>query len=183
MAMRGIEKRSSLCSTVARDLLQRYATTNGPLKPPVRVDVIARWLGYQVVLLYSVGEEFSGLVSIHQRLIGVNGRHQRRRRRFSVAHELAHILLKHPPESHCTAREIKLYNAEADQCAGEILVPGQLLLPMVSTTRKLSALARTFDVSEEAMEVRLRELKLATKEPFLFNDAFEGIHPAGSMTS
>lgn len=183
MPMRGIEKRrSSLCSAAARDLLQRYADANGRLRVPVRVDAIAGWLGYQVVLLYSVGEEFSGLVSIRQRLIGVNGRHQRRRRRFSVAHELAHILLKHPPESHCTAREITVYNAEADQCAGEILVPGQLLLPMVSTSWKLSALARTFDVSEEAMAVRLRELKLITKEPLLSPVAFEGTHPPGSMT-
>lgn len=158
MAAVECEKRSSLCSAVARNLLQRYATERGFLKAPVRVDTIAAWLGYQVVLLYTVGEEFSGLVSTRQRLIGVNGRHHRHRRRFSVAHEIAHVLLKHPPESHCTAREILLCNREADKCAAEILIPNQLLLPLIAVTRKVSTLARTFDVSKEAMNVRLQEL-------------------------
>jgi Zn-dependent peptidase ImmA (M78 family) len=106
-----------------------------------------------------VGEEFSGMVSVRQKLIGVNGRHHRHRRRFTIGHELAHILLKHPPESHCTAKEIALYNSEADACAAELLMPANLLSRWLPITRSISNLAYTFDVSEEAMKVRLRELR------------------------
>jgi len=116
-------------------------------------------LGFQVLLLYTVGEEFSGLVSTRQKLIGINGKHHRHRRRFTTGHELAHIILKHPPESHCTSKEIELYNSEADECAAELLMPTHLLSQWLPNTKSISNLAYAFDVSEEAMMVKVRQLK------------------------
>ena len=132
------------------------AVSRGGLIAPVPIDDLARALGFQVVLLFTAGDEFSGLVSPRQKLIGINGHHHRHRRRFSLAHEIAHILLKHPPESHCTPGEIASYNIEADLCASEILIPGDLLSPLLATTRNIIALSRMFDVSDEAMMRRLR---------------------------
>jgi Zn-dependent peptidase ImmA (M78 family) len=158
MVVKTMEKRSRLCVDRAQETLQQFAANRGPLKPPIKIESVAEWLGFQVILLYSVGEEFSGLVSTRQKLIGVNGKHHRHRRRFTIGHELAHILLKHPPESHCTPKEIALYNSEADECAAELLMPSSLLSRWFPITKSVSNLAYAFDVSEEAMKVRVRQL-------------------------
>lgn len=149
--------RSELCLKVAREALAEYSRGRPPLKPPIRIESVAESLGFQVILLYSVADEFSGMVSTRQKLIGVNGRHHHHRRRFTIGHELAHILLNHPPESHCTQKEIALNNTEADACAAELLIPSSLLAQWLLITRSVSNLAYTFDVSEEAMAVQLRQ--------------------------
>ena len=146
-------------SAVVEKLLAEFARTNGPLTPPVPVEEIARWLGYQVILLQTVDDECSAIVSTRDRLIGVNARHHHRRQRFSIGHELGHILLEHPPERKCTLREIALFNREADACASAILMPGFLLLPAIRKRSSTNRLARLFDVSEEAMKRRLATVR------------------------
>lgn len=153
------EPRTDLCVSKAQETLADYARSRVVMKPPVRIESVAEWMGFQVILLYTVGEEFSGMVSVRQKLIGVNGRHHRHRRRFTIGHELAHILLKHPPESHCTPKEIALYNVEADACAAELLIPSNLLSQWLPIIHSISNLAYAFDVSEEAMAVRLKDLR------------------------
>jgi Zn-dependent peptidase ImmA (M78 family) len=135
----------------ARDALRRFAGQLERSRLPVPIESLARSLGYQVIPLYTVAQEFSGLVSLRQQLIGTNGNHHHHRQRFSIAHELAHILLKHPPESHCTGKQIALYNSEADECAAELLMPQRLLARSLAQTHNVSVLAGIFDVSEEAM--------------------------------
>jgi Zn-dependent peptidase ImmA (M78 family) len=158
------EKRKHLCVAKAEEVLAEYSKRGAPLKAPVRIEDVAAWLGFQVIPLYSVGEEFSGLVSTRQKLIGINGKHHRHRRRFTIGHELAHILMKHPPESHCTPKEIALYNSEADECAAELLMPSSLLSEWLPITKNTGNLARAFDVSEEAMSVRLKQHGIAARK-------------------
>ncbi len=159
MLVKAMEKRSQICVYAARETLAQFAQGRNALKPPIRIESVAEWMGFQVIPLYTVGEEFSGLVSTKQKLIGVNGKHHRHRRRFTIGHELAHILLKHPPESHCTPKEIALYNSEADECAAELLMPTSLLSRWLPITKSVSNLAYAFDMSEEAMRVKVRQLK------------------------
>ena len=158
MVTRDLEKRVQLCLDKASETLTSYQKGRNPIKPPIRIESVVEWMGFQVILLHTVGEEFSGLVSVRQKLIGVNGRHHRHRRRFTIGHELAHIILKHPPESHCTSKEIALYNSEADECAAELLMPAILLSQWLPITKSLSNLAYAFDVSEEAMAVKVKQV-------------------------
>ena len=146
--------RSQLCISAAHQALHFLGKESA--KPPIPVNQIAVSLGYQVVLLQSIDDACSAIVSIKERLIGINAKHHRHRQRFSLGHEIAHILLKHPPESRCTAREIELYNLEADMCAAEILMPEGLMKQRLDKTRNITQLAREFDVSEEAMKMKLR---------------------------
>ncbi len=125
-------------------------------KPPIPVSKIAVFLGYHVVPLHAIDDACSAIVGPRERLIGINAKHHRHRQRFSLGHEIAHILLKHPPESRCTAKEIALYNLEADMCAAEMLMPEGLVKQLLSKTRDPAQLAREFDVSEDAMKMRLR---------------------------
>jgi Zn-dependent peptidase ImmA (M78 family) len=150
------EIRHELCMRKAREALNDACKGQTALKPPVNVERIAFSLGFQVILLETVGDEFSGLVSIRQKLIGINARHHRHRRRFTLGHEIAHVLLNHPPESHCSHKEIDRFNAEADACAAEILMPADLILS--SSVNTIPGLAAAFDVSTEAMAVRLQQI-------------------------
>jgi Zn-dependent peptidase ImmA (M78 family) len=174
MVVRGREKRTGHCLEKARAALASYGRGRAPLKPPVRIESVAEWLGFQVILLHTVGEEFSGLVSARQKLIGVNGRHHRHRRRFTIGHELSHILLKHPPESHCTPQEITFYNSEADECAAELLIPSALLSRWMPIARDVKNLAYAFDVSEEAMAVKVRQFGASGTSLLRFPSA---VHP------
>jgi Zn-dependent peptidase ImmA (M78 family) len=151
-------KRTELCVSAAQKFLGAFEAHKGALTPPVPVVHLASWLGFQVVYLSLVDDDFSALVSIKEKLIGINSRHHRRRQRFSICHELAHILLRHPPESRCTPREIEVYNSEADECAAEILMPTRLLKHWLERTQNSFELARIFDVSEEAMTRKLISL-------------------------
>ncbi len=155
--------RNALCRSLARDILSKFAgeTAAGGLSPPVAIRMVAESLGFQVVALHNVPDEFSGIVSVRHGLIGVNGNHHPHRQRFSVAHELAHIILGHPPERSCSNAEIRLFNEEADICASELLIPPHLLAEWLQKTRNVASLSRVFDVSIGAMRHGLRNLSAA----------------------
>ncbi|MBX2989895.1 MAG: ImmA/IrrE family metallo-endopeptidase [Bacteroidetes bacterium] len=143
-------------AAAAQALLSRLARD---LHPPIDVERLASMLGFQIVTIQSVRDELSGLVSPKHKIIGVNANHHHRRQRFTLAHELGHIILNHPPESRCSLHEIAELNREADAFASELLVPTQLLKPLLaSRTYSPSTLSRLFDVSEEAMILRLKTL-------------------------
>ena len=148
---------------------------------PVPVERIAELLGVPVVL-ETLDRNVSGLL-LRQgdaKAIGVNAAHPRVRQRFTVAHELGHLLL-HPGRdlildhvrvnlrddrsSMGTDREER----EANAFAAELLMPNDLVKGEVQTildrggtadSRFVADLAQVFDVSEQAIEVRLVNLGL-----------------------
>lgn len=138
----------------AQELLRASAYTS----PPVNVERIAEAMGFRVVRLYDVAVEFAGIVSPVHRLIGINGRQHRHRQRFTLAHEIGHVVLKHPPERACSAARIALLNREADAFASELLIPTETLLSFLPTIKHTGPLSRLFDVSEEAMALKIRLL-------------------------
>lgn len=133
--------------------------------PPVPVEQIAEAAGFKVVRLFDVPDEISGLVSVRDRLIGVNGRHHVHRQRFTLGHELGHVLLGHPPEVRCSPDRVAVFNREADRCASELLMPEHLLRPFLRDACEPAVLAQIFDVSPEAMVLRLGQLALSVRGP------------------
>jgi Zn-dependent peptidase ImmA (M78 family) len=128
------------CVRAAERTLAKYAHEH--FAPPVDIEYVASQLGFQVLRIHSAADEFSGLISPKHKLIGVNGNHHRHRQRFTLGHELAHIILKHPPESRCVQKEIAEYNREADVFASELLIPTQLLIRCLSRTTATSMLSK-----------------------------------------
>lgn len=154
------EKRTGFTISTALRAITNFQKKGHAVEVPVPVEDIARSLGFRVVLLSTVDDEFSALVSIKDKLIGINARHHPHRQRFSISHEIAHILLKHPPESRCTNHEIDVYNAQADLCASELLIPGDLLAQWMQKTKNPVELARIFNVSVDAMTRKMKCRKL-----------------------
>lgn len=129
------------------------------LLPPVPVEEIVEAAGFRIVRLTDIADGISGIVSVRDRLIGVNGRHHPHRQRFTLGHELGHILLGHPAEAGRSPEQVRVFDLEADRCASELLMPARLLLPLLQKDCRLPVLARLFDVSPEAMAVRLSRLQ------------------------
>ena len=149
--------------------------------PPVPVEKIAVSLGAQV--RYSdLDEELSGMIYIGEEwpIIGVNSRHHPNRQRFTIAHEIAHLILhrkalinkvhvdKRFPvlmRDATSATGTRLMEIEANRFAAELLMPSFLLDEMlrengidIDDDAPLNRWARRFHVSKQALEFRIRNL-------------------------
>jgi len=162
-------------------LLQKYRV----LEPPVPVDHIARGEGAQIARHHFEGWE-SGFVLRDGRrtIIGVNTRTSPRRQRFTIAHEIGHFLL-HEGKPLIVDHSVRIdwrdevsamatddQEIMANAFAAALLMPAELIFThleqyvanIAKTDRQLTRddlitqLARTFDVSTEAMGYRLINL-------------------------
>ncbi len=132
--------------------------------PPVDVDGIARQLG--VVVHYVPNPGWYGAVSstdMHAE-IWISQNQSEVKQRFTLAHELGH-LLQHPLA--VAYRDINYepgtsrIEMEANHFAASLLMPGWMIsAAMHSTGGRLHRMAHLFDVSESAMNFRLRNLGL-----------------------
>jgi len=160
----------------ARDLLQAAGVDTAP----VPVKKIAASL--HATIKY---EPFQGGLSgmLHRdgqhTLIGVNALHPKVRQRFTIAHELGHLLMHRNEKLHVDSRfPVALRNEvsslaiddreiEANQFAAELLMPEELLdrdiaaLPTeLEVDEAISRLAKRYIVSVQAMTLRLTALRI-----------------------
>ncbi len=150
-------------------------------KIPVDVMEIARALGAKVVLKAFDGEDdLSGMLfqDNNQIIIGVNANHHPNRRRFTVAHEIGHLVLhKHIFEGRVhvdKAFEVKMFRdgrskqgkdfieIQANRFAAELLMPTESLKRElkdkyvdVENDDEVKALANKYEVSAHAMSIKL----------------------------
>ena len=148
---------------------------------PVPVDEIANALG-ALVRYCPFDEELSGMIYIKgsRPIIGVNSLHHPNRQRFTIAHEVAHLVLhrhliadrihvdKRFPvlmRDTSSATGTRLMEMEANRYAAELLMPSFLLLPMlkrngfdIDDERPLEILSRKFHVSKQALGYRIRNI-------------------------
>ena len=131
-------------------------------------------------------KEFSGLLILGKKpaVVVVNSLHSSTRKRFTIAHELGHYILHRRKKDalpvfidksevyfRSNAHEKNDYDSlkemEANAFAAEILMPKQLLKAYIeengldiSKKAGIQALAQEFEVSQQAMEYRLRNTGL-----------------------
>lgn len=156
-------------------LLKKY----GVKATPVEVDDIARGEG-AIIRCVPLGDDVSGFLyqENDKVIIGVNSSHPKERQRFTVAHELGHLLLKHSDPVHVdratgavkfrdrvseTGREDD--EVEANAFAAELLMPSGLLVRHLRGSADtanpddfVENLAKDFKVSVQAMTIRLGNL-------------------------
>lgn len=167
----------------AEDVLARSA------KPTLPIDVFAVARKYALVIEKPMSEDLSGmLVPLEKRIRGktwmivVNSTHPRVRQRFTVAHELGHLLLHDYTTPHADSgfkvrfRDLRSSDGsvkeeiEANQFAAELLMPSALVLKRVRAAgleyapvtddegELIAGLAREFAVSAQAFSIRLSSL-------------------------
>jgi Zn-dependent peptidase ImmA (M78 family) len=83
----------------------------------------------------------------------VNAEHARTRQRFTIAHELGHLVLYAEGTDEDSERE-------ADQFAGALLIPRAMLRDAVAETPDLNLLRRRFNVSRETLLIALKSARL-----------------------
>lgn len=130
--------------------------------PPVPIVNVCRALGVDVST--AAGVDWDGYADPTTRpaKIVANGSHSEARQRFTIAHELGHLLLHKP--SGVQFRDVSIASSdpmerEANRFAAEILMPRSMLdviLGMLDGSPRV--LAPRFLVSERAMAIRLSEL-------------------------
>jgi Zn-dependent peptidase ImmA (M78 family) len=170
--------RYALAKRKAQQLLEQAGFT----KPPVRVESLAKHIGARIRYEPFSGEGLSGMAYRQpdgKLFIGVNALHPRNRRRFTIAHELAHLVLHQQDDLHIDEGfTIKLRNdrssmavddkeIEANQFAAELLMPAAWLLEdlkdcqvdLESDQDKIAELAKKYEVSVQAMTIRLSTLR------------------------
>jgi len=132
-------------------------------------------LGVQQVPDLVVGDRhYSAFLAAASGLIVVEANDHEHRRRFSIAHEIGHFVLHIEEQGNlflCSQEDMEQDRPretehqrqewEANLFAGELLMPEQPLLAMFRATGgRLGSLARHFKVSQSALEIRLRRLRL-----------------------
>ena len=149
--------------TVARDLL---ASTLPLMKktPPVNLGVICDWLGIEVYAMPC--DAFGAMFSLREnkKCLLANDKLPQGRFRFSIAHELGHILLDHEPLKHIYEQRKPVVERQADSFAAELLLPEQFLRGDCANYT-VSELAARYKVSRQSLEYKLNDLGLVPKTP------------------
>jgi len=159
--------------------------TFGVRSAPVPVDRIAKGLGAQ--LRFSpLDEELSGMIFISEGtpIIGVNSLHPPNRQRFSIAHEIGHLVLhrnlisgKVHVDKEFRVQLVTLnrdatsalgtegIEIQANQFAAELLMPTEWFIKALPSQHSdidnegpLDELAKKFRVSRQALDFRFRNL-------------------------
>lgn len=165
--------------SLARRKAQKLLKAGNIKQAPVDVDQLARRAGARIHY-----EPLDGQVSgmVHRRhdgvaIIGVNSVHSLGRQRFTIAHELGHLVLHKDEKLHVdekppirfrneeSSRATNATEIEANQFAAELLMPIELLTKEIESIsddteaeEAVSYLAERFQVSEQAMTLRLTRL-------------------------
>lgn len=146
--------------------------------PPVPVERLARQIGAQIKTEPFEGQ-LSGLLFRQQgrTVVGVNALHPKTRQRFTIAHELGHLLLHDREEMHVD-RDYRVYlrdarasyatdlnEMESNSFAAELLMPAKFLAEDLRNQAldfedddQLRRLAERYKVSLQAMMFRLANL-------------------------
>lgn len=154
--MESNKKRVGYCREMARKVLHE---TN-LMQVPIPVEDIATHSGFRVVLLDQPPEKFSGILHRGKKAIGINKHHHPVRQRFTLAHELGHYFLDHPEASAEDFDEAetagrKIYEAEADEFAAELLMPRELLKAALQESADIETLRTKFEVSRHVVAIQL----------------------------
>ena len=157
------KKRIGYCRDMARKILSKY----GEVKHPIDIFKIAEEEGFDVKSL-NQPKGFSGILNAELKAIGINENHHPHRQRFSISHEMGHYYLGHPPVQELQhidegAATEKIHDTEANEFAGELLVPMNMLKKEVKIMNNIEDLAIRFNVSKEVMTIQVMKHGLLNK--------------------
>lgn len=149
--------------------------------PPVPVDRLAKVLGVRIEYT-PFDDELSGMAFMRdgKPVIGVNSSHHPNRQRFTIAHELGHVVLHRAkleatvlidkgrnfiPRDSISAEGIDSFEMQANAFASELLMPDPLVRRVLAESSRdiqdddyLISMANRFRVSLAALQFRLGRL-------------------------
>ena len=174
-------------SRLSRQQIERKASKllgeSGQRQAPVDVEQVAKHLRIRIEYA-NLDDDCSGVLIKRDggtAVIGINWEHHRNRQRFTLAHELGHYVLEHEGGTFIDKGAYAQFRDEdshsgkiseerqANQFAAALLMPAHLVEKRFedrvldpSDQAALEELASDFQVSPQAMMIRLQRLKLLT---------------------
>lgn len=165
-----------------REEARRILSEFGVCEAPVPVEELVSPLGAQLSLKPLEGDISGMLYRDGERtILGVNSADSHVRQRFTIAHELGHLVL-HKGRPIIVEKLVRINlrstsslasvseEREANSFAAELLMPAELVREaaqalvgnraLLSAEQFVSQMAQRFDVSKQAMEYRLVNLRL-----------------------
>lgn len=131
---------------------------------PVDLISIAKKQGYDVYNISTDEPNVSGLVDYNKKVIGVCKTDSDLRKRFTIGHEIGHIVLDHQEQGMHVDRRTHITSekeSQANYFSGALLMPKNYFIKAYTTLGgDLAAVAKIFDVSEAAAAVRASILGL-----------------------
>lgn len=154
----------------ARQLARKILNDCRAFAPPVDLKPILAKKGYEYIevgtFLDNVDALFLRDESDGKIYAAVNANHHVHRQRFSLAHELGHILMNHdlnyyrpyitiddPPTVKTHADAESGFEKEANTFAGELLVPLEMLKKEFKKTTDIAQLSKIFWVSPQVASI------------------------------
>lgn len=138
---------------------------------PIPVEAAAELFSLKVIYYPNFPDSISGTIVKDEDLnvIGVNNGHPKVRQRFTIAHELGHYIMGHDEKTILDDSFDKPTDKEreANKFAGELLMPYHLLKSDIEKEKHdIPSLAKKYEVSEQAMSIRLLETGLINNSNF-----------------
>lgn len=152
---------TTFAKKTARNLLKDSKLS----KPPILLNDVFKTLDLKISVKGKDLGDDDGFC-INDKIIVYNNQKSRNRYRFTVAHELGHILLGH--NSGSAPSKINLYSKNevernANSFAAELLAPMTLLKKEKLGNMSITDLANKYEVSHDMMQWRLKECRLDLK--------------------
>lgn len=160
-----------------RALARKYS------KYRLKLEELAELLGAKIVFtdMYDIGVDIDGFVVFYNDsndtprwLIVVNGATTETRQRYTIAHEIGHIVMKH--KSYCTCSNLSICDKTQERLANvfasELLMPTTELIQCISSGMNFWQLIEFFYVSSQAMALRLKEIQREDLIPELIRREF-----------
>lgn len=161
---------------------EALAEACGFTRPPIDVERVAKHLHLEIAYA-ELGEDVSGLLISKgdKTAIAIQASDAPNRKRFTIAHEIGHFYLRHQfepgehvhvdhghvitPRNSRSSTGVDPKEIEANQFAACLLMPTRLLEARIKALRirslrdsHVTYLANEFEVSEQAMTIRLSTL-------------------------
>lgn len=155
-----------------REKAQNLLTMAGINKAPVDLKKIAKLLGFMIIS-FPFPDKRRGMVFVEGSIkaIGINEKHPITLQRYTIGHELGHFVNGHEHEDNeFIEDESKYFNhhfqqeREADAFSSELLMPKIFLeKDLLLNGLNIEKLTDLYQVSEQAMWIRLKTLRLTEK--------------------
>lgn len=147
---------------LARRLARGFLSSAGIKSYPIRILDVSKFIPDLFIDGNEMEDEISGIQATYkgQFFIRYNSAHPVKRNRFTVAHEIGHLLLGHTNPCSNRPHDKSPNEIEANQFAAELLMPLSMLKVAVKTHTSVSDLAKVFWVSKEAMSIRVMETRI-----------------------
>lgn len=156
--------RKKFAQTLARRLLKSAEITEAPVSLE-RIINHVQMDRKLTVIMEKIPGQLSGIMvrikDIDQESIsiGINADEPWCRRRYTLGHEIGHMLMEH---AGCSGdhSDGSYEEREAQIFAGELLIPAALIKLDLKKTPNIPALAKRYRVSEQALTIQMKQCKL-----------------------